>query len=101
MYAWSCMLMLLGAGQRFLNRESPLLRYLTGAIFCYYVLHQTITVVAGYYLTPLRLGVTLESSLVLAITVGGCVLGYELIRRTPGVGILFGVHTVSGFRSSR
>jgi len=100
-YAWSCILTLLGFGQRFLNRESPLLRYLTGAIFCYYVLHQTITVIAGYYLTQYQLGVAVESVLVLAITVAGCVLGYELIRRIPKVGILFGVHSVSGFRSGR
>ncbi len=100
-YAWSCILILLGLGQRFLNRESPLLRYLTGAIFCYYVLHQTITVVAGYYLTQYQLGVALESAAVLAITVAGCVFGYELIRRIPKIGILFGVHRVSGFRAGR
>ena len=101
MYAWACILTLLGLGQRFLNHESPLLRYLTGAIFCYYVLHQTITIVAGYYLTDLQLGVVLEATLVLTITVAGCVLGYELIRRIPYVGILFGVRSVSGFRSGR
>jgi peptidoglycan/LPS O-acetylase OafA/YrhL len=100
-YAWSCILTLLGFGQRFLNRESRLLRYLTGAIFCYYVLHQTITVVAGYYLTEYQLGVVVESVLVLATTVAGCVFGYEVIRRIPIVGILFGVHSVSGFRSGR
>jgi len=100
-YAWSCILTLLGFGQRFLNRESALLRYLTGGIFCYYVLHQTITVVAGYYLTEYQLGFVVESTLVLAITVGGCVLGYELVRRIPGIGILFGVHSVSGYRSGR
>jgi surface polysaccharide O-acyltransferase-like enzyme len=100
-YAWSFILALLGFGQRFLNRESPLLRYLTGAIFCYYVLHQTITVVAGYYLTEFQLGVVAESMLVLTVTVAGCVIGYELIRRVPYVRTLFGVHTVSGFRSRR
>ena len=101
LYAWSCILTLLGFGQRFMNRESPLLRYLTGAIFCYYVLHQTITIVAGYYLTEYRLGVVVESLAVLVVTVGGCLLGYELIRRIPRIGILFGVHKVSGFRSGR
>ena len=100
-YAWSCILTLLGFGQRFLNRESRQLRYLTGAIFCYYVLHQTITVVAGYYLTGYKLGVVVESALVLATTVLGCILGYELIRRIPRIGILFGVHQVSGFRVGR
>ena len=101
MYAWACILTLLGLGQRFLNRKSPLLRYLTGAIFCYYVLHQTITIVTGYYLTDFHLGVVAEATLVVAITIAGCVLGYELIRRIPYVGVLFGVHKVSGFRSRR
>jgi peptidoglycan/LPS O-acetylase OafA/YrhL len=100
-YAWSCILTLLGFGQRFLNRESPLLRYLTSAIFCYYVLHQTITVIAGYYLTEFQLGAPVESVLVLAITLAGCVFGYELIRRTPKIGIFFGVHKISGFRPNR
>ena len=100
-YAWSCILTLLGFGQRFLNRESPQLRYLTGAIFCYYVLHQTITVIAGYHLTQHQLGVVVESILVLAITVAGCMLGYELVRRIPKIGILFGVHNVSGFRAGQ
>ncbi len=97
LYAWSCILTLLGFGQRFLNRESPLLRYLTGAIFCYYVLHQTITVVAGFYLTRLQFGVSVESAMVLMVTIAGCVVGYELIRRVPRIGILFGVHSVSGY----
>lgn len=97
LYAWSWILTLLGFGQRFLNHESRLLRYLTGAIFCYYVLHQTITIIAGYYLTPLGLGVVAESLLVTVITLAGCVIGYEVIRRIPRVGILFGVHQVSGY----
>ena len=99
MYAWSCILLLLGVAQRFLNQESRALRYLTGAIFCYYVLHQTITIIAGYYLTELHLGVVLESTLVIAITFSGCILGYELLRRIPYVGVVAGVHNVSGFHS--
>lgn len=101
LYAWSCILTLLGFGQRYLNRESTPLRYLTGAIFCYYVLHQTITIIAGYYLTNYERGVAVESSLVVVITVLGCVLGYELIRRIPGIRILFGVRRVSGYSATR
>ena len=66
-----------------------------------YVLHQTITIIAGYYLTEYELGVAVESALVLTITVLGCVIGYEIIRRIPVIGILFGVHRVSGYRSGR
>jgi hypothetical protein len=97
LYAWSCMLILFGLGQRFLNRESRLLRYLTSAIFCYYVLHQTITVVAGYYLTQLQLGALPEFLALTAITLGGCALGYEIARRVPWFGVLVGVRQASGF----
>ena len=97
LYAWSCMLILFGVGQRFLNRESRLLRYLTSAIFCYYVLHQTITVVAGYYLTQLQLGAMPEFLALMAITAGGCALGYEIARRVPWLRVLVGVRQSSGY----
>ena len=90
---------LLGFGQRFLNRESRALRYLTSAIFCYYVLHQTIIVVAGYYLTGMKLGALPEFVALTFVTVAGCAAGYEILRRIPGVGILVGVRQSSGFRS--
>lgn len=98
LYAWSCMLTLLGIGQRFLNRASRTLRYLTSAIFCYYVLHQTIIVVAGFYLTEMHLGAFPEFLALTLITIAGCLVGYELVRRIPGLGIFLGVRQVSGFR---
>ena len=81
LYAWSFIVMLLGLAQRYLNRPSQMLTYFTSAVFCYYILHQTIIVIAGYYLTQLRLGVAAEATLVSAITVAGCVGGYEIAKR--------------------
>ena len=91
LYAWTCILAMLGLGQRYLNRPSKALRYLTGAIFCYYVVHQTITVVAGYYLTELHLGVWTEFALLTAITACGCVVSYEVGRRIGFFGIFIGI----------
>ena len=101
LYAWSCILTLLGIGQRFLNHESRILRYLTSAIFCYYVLHQTIIVIAGFYLTELQLGAMPEFLALTLITILGCMLGYEVLRRVPGAGILFGVRQSSGFHPGK
>ncbi|WDI30759.1 acyltransferase family protein [Hyphococcus flavus] len=91
LYAWAFIVMLMGAGQRFLNRPSKLLTYLTGAVFCYYILHQSIIVIAGYYLTGLQLGAWPEFMLVTAITVVGCGAGFELFRRIPGLRIFLGI----------
>ncbi|MGP1282729.1 MAG: acyltransferase family protein [Parasphingopyxis sp.] len=91
-YAWSVIVLLTGLGQRFLNRDSKALRYLTEAIFPYYILHQTIIVIAGFYLTQLALGAWAEFALVMAATVGGCVLLHEfIIRRIGWLRPLFGL----------
>lgn len=91
LYAWACIVALLGAAQRWLNRPSRALTYLTGAIFCYYILHQTITIIAGYYLTQLQFGIWPEFLMVTAITIGGCALGYEVLRRLPIISLAFGI----------
>lgn len=93
LYAWSFIVMLMGLGQRYLNRPSKLLAYLTGAVFCYYILHQTIIVSAGYYLTSLKRGVWPEFFAVTAITVVGCVAGYEIARRIPFLRPWLGIKT--------
>lgn len=91
LYAWSCIVALMALAQRFLNRPSKLLTYLTGAVFCYYILHQTIIIVAGYHLTEMQLGAWPEFLLVTVITVAGCVVGYELFRRVPGLRVFLGI----------
>jgi transketolase len=50
-YAWVAIVTLLALAQRFLNRPSRALTYLTEAIFPWYILHQTLTVMLGFWLT--------------------------------------------------
>lgn len=90
---WTWILTILAFGYVHLNRPSPLLTYATAAIFPWYILHQSLTVIAGYNLAPFALGPLVEPLLVLAITVVGCAVGYELvIRRLRWLHPLFGVN---------
>ena len=82
-FAWSIILTLLGAARRWLNTDGPVRRYLTQAVFPYYILHQTITVSAGYALRQAGLDVWTEFFILVAVTGGGCVLGFEIVRRIP------------------
>ena len=52
---------------------------------------QTLTILFAWYLAPLGLDDTLEAALVLLGTVGGCALGYEIIRRFTVTRFLFGL----------
>ena len=91
LYAWSCIVLLMSLAQRFLSRPSKALTYFTGAVFCYYILHQTIIVIAGYYLTQLQLGAWPEFLTVMGVTIAGCAGGYEVLRRIPYLRPWFGI----------
>lgn len=89
---WGWIVTCFAWGHRLLNRPMRWLPYATQAVYPWYILHQTITVVAGYQLARLSLGPVVEPILVLTITVGGCFVLYEyLIRRIGFLRPLFGV----------
>ena len=93
---WAFIAAVLGYGARYLNRGGPWLRYLTGGVFCFYIVHQTITVVAAYHLSKLALPQGLEAGLLIAVTFGGCWAAYEVARRLGPLGLLLGVKTRAG-----
>jgi peptidoglycan/LPS O-acetylase OafA/YrhL len=92
--AWGTILALLGLAQRHLHRDSPARRYLTDAIFPYYIAHQTIIVLVGHALKPHGLGAGPEFAIILAATVIGCAATYELVRRVGWLRPLFGLRAL-------
>ena len=90
-YAWSVIVTLLGLAQRFANHKSAALTYLTGAMFPYYILHQTLIVLVGYWFTMHRVPAALEAAAIIAATIIGCVAGYEIVRRIAVLRPLFGL----------
>jgi len=65
------------------DRNGTIRRYASAAILPWYVLHQTLTVVFAVALQPLQLHDGMEALLLISLTVLGCGLGYEIIRRQP------------------
>jgi hypothetical protein len=99
---WLWLMAVFGWGYRYLNRPRKWLPYATEAVYPWYILHQTITVVLGYQLARLSLGPVVEPLLVLAGTIGGCWALHEfVIRRTRLLRPLFGLsaNRVNGSRS--
>jgi len=47
--SWLWVLAILGYGKRYLNSDSKILSYCNKAVFPFYILHQTIIVIIGYY----------------------------------------------------
>lgn len=88
---WLWILALCGLAHRFLNIDTPLRRYSTEAVYPWYLLHQTITVWAGFYLSQWQWGPLWEPLALVAATLLGCALGFEIIRRHRALRWLFGL----------
>jgi glucan biosynthesis protein C len=86
-----------GFARRYLSqRDGPVRRYLTDAIFPFYIIHMLTIVVGGYYLTRLGLDVRLEYALLIAATILSCFVTYEIARRVPWLRPWFGLKRVPG-----
>ena len=96
---WIWIVAVLGFAHRYLNRPFPWLSYANEAVYPWYVLHQTLTVVAGYWLSQQALGPIVEPALVVVATIGGCAVLHEfVIRRNRLLRPLFGMKPLAARR---
>lgn len=89
---WCAILAILGFARRWLkDRDGPLLRHAAGAVFCWYIVHQTIIVAAAHWLKPTALPAAAEAAIIIAATVAGCWASFEIARRIPLLRPAFGI----------
>ncbi|GAB3947788.1 hypothetical protein GCM10028805_20670 [Spirosoma harenae] len=90
---WSSVITTVAYGYRYLNKNHPILPKLNEAVYPFYILHQTVIVLIGYYvLTRTELGVY-DGFLVISFsTLAVCIAIYLLlIRPFKLIRILFGL----------
>ena len=87
---WTFIAAILGYAGRHVHGTSPLMKYLGGGIFTFYMVHQTLIVVTAVHVENLKLPLALEMGIVLTLTCAGCVLAYEVARRMGVFGVLLG-----------
>lgn len=92
---WMVIAAILGFGSRHLrSADGPVLRYLTDAVFPCYLAHQTILVAAVWFIRPANLPALPEALLLIAVTFGGSLLVYEVVRRIPSLRPWWGLKPV-------
>jgi glucans biosynthesis protein C len=89
--AWGAIAALVGFALNWKVGDSPARRYLTDAIFPYYIAHQTIIVLVAFWLRPFGLSNGALFALLVLATMAGCALSYELARRSGPLRPLFGL----------
>lgn len=90
--AWCAIVAAIGFAHRHLrNADGPIRHLLTQAIFPFYLIHQTIIVVAGHYLDELHLPLAVEAPLLISATALGCWLFFDLGRRIRPLRVWIGL----------
>jgi len=90
--AWCWMLAIVGYGRQYLDFSHPVLTYANEAVLPFYVLHQTIIVVIGYFVIQQTWGVAAKYFFILILAFILTLAAYEfLIRRFNVPRVLFGM----------
>lgn len=90
------LLTILGYSRILLNKTNKLLAYASDAVYPFYILHQTIMMIFGYYIIQLPLGIIPKFVIVAIITFGGSFILYEIfIKRFNVTRVLFGMKSVN------
>jgi hypothetical protein len=99
-YQWFCIVAVLGFARRWLTADSSVRRYLTDAIFPYYIVHQTAIIMTAHALHGRDLSAPLEAGIVISGTLAACVLSYEFVRRITILRPLFGLRLEASAKAS-
>ena len=78
---WAWLVFILGAGARWLNRGSSLLDRFNEAVLPFYILHQTVILFVGWWLSPWTIGIPAKLGLLFTLSLVLTVLCYEILVR--------------------
>lgn len=93
---WCAVIAMIGIADRYWNRDHPWRATLTEAVFPFYIIHQTIIVLFGWWLLRFVLGPAAEFALIFSATVAGCWLFYDIGRRIAPLRPLIGLRAKPG-----
>jgi peptidoglycan/LPS O-acetylase OafA/YrhL len=89
---WAWVLAALGAGHRWLNRDGPVLRYASEAVYPFYILHLPIATLIAWFVVQTPLHPTLQYTAIVVLAVGLTLAVYELaVRRVNVLRLGFGL----------
>jgi peptidoglycan/LPS O-acetylase OafA/YrhL len=88
---WAFIVAACGFARRHLTRDGPARRYLTDAIFPFYIVHQTAIIAFAVWVRPLALPPAAEAPLLIVLVALACVATYEIVKRAAPLRSLFGL----------
>ena len=92
--SWFWLVAILGFGSKYLNFNNGLLKYSNEAVLPFYILHQTIIVILGFYIASWDVGVIMKYLILSTVSFALIIALYDLlIKRVKILRFLFGMKT--------
>ena len=88
---WFWILAILGYARKFLSFTNRFLKYGNEAVLPFYILHQTIIIIIGYFVIQWDINVYLKYLIVATLSFATIMLLYEGIKRTNATRFIFGM----------
>ncbi len=90
--SWSAVVFMLSIAARYLRSNNRMLAYGNEAVLPFYLFHQTVILIAGFYIIPLNIGWFLKFLLVTTVSLPLVIILYELfVRRINAIRFIFGM----------
>jgi glucan biosynthesis protein C len=90
--SWFWLVAILGFGSKYLNFNNGLLKYSNEAVLPFYILHQTIIVIMGFYIASWGVGVIMKYLILSTVSFALIIALYDLvIKRVKVLRFLFGM----------
>ena len=83
--AWCWVFAVVGYGKRYLNKKLPVLGYLNGAVYPFFILHQTVIVVLVYYIVQTPDTILLKYAFTVTVSFLICMAMYHVFIRPYAV----------------
>ncbi len=98
---WAYVLACFGYGMRYLTADRPGLAYANQAVLPFYILHQPVILLIGYFVIPLPLPIAAKYLIIAPIAFAATLALYEYgVRRSNLARVLFGMKARAGARLS-
>lgn len=92
--SWFWLMAILGFGSKYLNFNNGLLKYSNEAVLPFYILHQTIIVIVGFYIASLDIGIIMKYLILSSVSFTFIIALYDLVvKRVNVLRFLFGMKT--------
>ncbi len=93
--SWLWLMAILGLGSKYLNFDNKVLTYTRAAVLPFYILHQTVIVIIGFYIANWDTSIMIKYLTLSTLSFAVIIMIYELlIKRVNLIRFLFGIKYV-------